>query len=100
LLSQFFSTGASTNEGKSAVKHLSEDVLRFIRSLMPTNSHFVLIVATAEGTGVDTDILDQAKAKAFVLETGNEMVGECGDTNGDGDCPRCIRGRGICPSKN
>lgn len=55
------------------MKHLSAEALAIIESLMPRDSYYVVIVATKEGTGVDTNILDDGKAKAFVLETGQEM---------------------------
>jgi hypothetical protein len=54
----------------AAMKHLSD-----IDSLMPPDSFYVIIVATKEGTGVDTNIQPASKAKEFVLERGREMKG-------------------------
>lgn len=57
------------------MKHLSDESLKIIESLMPPQSAWVVIVATKEGTGVDTNITP-SKAREFVLETGNWMSAE------------------------
>lgn len=54
-------------------KHLSPGALAVIQSLIPEGATVVVIVATPEGTGVDSNIPDARTLKEFVLETGRNL---------------------------